>query len=39
MFTVKITHTTDRGRSGRIIEKIKIRKEKERKKEEKNADS
>ena len=32
MFTVKITHTIDRGRTARLVEKIKIRKEKERKK-------
>jgi hypothetical protein len=39
MFTVKIIHTTDRGRNGRLIEKIKIRKEKERKREKENANS
>lgn len=39
MFTVKIVHTIDRDRQDRLIEKIKIRKEKERKKERENADS
>jgi len=39
MFTVKIVYTTDMGRNGRLIEKIKIRKEKERKREKENADS
>ena len=39
MFTIKITHTIDRGRTARLVDKIKIRKEKERKKEKKNADS
>jgi len=39
MFTIRITHHIDRGRTARLVEKIKTRRKEDKKKENKNANS